>query len=119
MTDTPEQTVITGLADTALGLPDATSPDIKAMAHLSGATVVRLSFRAGQTMPEHTARWPILVVAQAGRVEFTVDDTTTVLTPGTAIHVEAEITHALTATEDSALSLIVLTPHHNNPKGTP
>ncbi|GED96730.1 cupin domain-containing protein [Gordonia crocea] len=113
MTDTPTDTVVTGLADTALSLPESSGPDIKALAHLNGATVVRLSFRAGQTMAEHTARWPILVVSQAGRVEFTVGDQTTVLTPGSAIHVEAEISHSLTATEDSALSLIVLTPHHH------
>ncbi|MFT3898982.1 MAG: cupin domain-containing protein [Gordonia sp. (in: high G+C Gram-positive bacteria)] len=111
MSDQPTETVLTGLADTALSLPDSTGPDIKALAHLNGATVVRLSFRSGQSMAEHTARWPILVISQAGRVEFTVGDETTVLTPGSAIHVEAEVTHALTATEDSALSLIVLTPH--------
>ncbi|GAB09633.1 hypothetical protein GOARA_044_00070 [Gordonia araii NBRC 100433] len=120
MSTTRSETVIGGLADTALSQPDASGPDIKALAHLNGATVVRLSFRAGQSMPSHTARWPILVLGQAGRVEFTVDDTMTVLTPGTAIHVDAEVTHALTATEDSALSLIVLTPHHqDHPKGTP
>ena len=62
---------------------------------------MRLSFRAGQTMAEHTARWPILVIGRAGSVAFTVGDQTTTLTPGTAIHVEAEVTHALTATGDS------------------
>ncbi|MFT4200571.1 cupin domain-containing protein [Gordonia sp. (in: high G+C Gram-positive bacteria)] len=112
MPATPTETAITGLADTALSSPDSTGPDIKALAHLNGATVVRLSFRAGQSMAEHTARWPILVISQAGRVEFTVGGQTTVLTPGSAIHVEADVTHALAATEDSALSLIVLTPHH-------
>lgn len=112
MSESPAETVITGLADAALSRPDSGGPDIKALAHLNGATVVRLSFRSGQTMAEHNARWPILVVSQAGRVEFTVNDETTVLTPGTAIHVEAEIPHSLTATTDTALSLIVLTPNH-------
>ncbi len=111
MADAPEETVLHGLADTALSDAEAPGPAIKALAHLTGATVVRLSFRAGQTMAEHTARWPILVIGQAGSVAFTVGDQTTTLTPGTAIHVQAEVTHALTATEDSALTLVVLTPH--------
>ena len=54
MSESPAETVITGLADTAVSRPDSGGPDIKALAHLNGATVVRLSFRSGQTMAETT-----------------------------------------------------------------
>ena len=52
-------------------------PQVTKVAELEGATVVRLSFRAGDTMANHKAPRPILVLGQTGSVTFTIGDAVT------------------------------------------
>lgn len=99
-------TRIEGLAD--LNAQAGDTPRIERMAAGPGATVVRLSFVAGQTMEEHRAGFPILVQGAAGHVTFEVGEESMALVPGTAVHVEAGIMHRLVAVEDSVVTLIVL-----------
>lgn len=113
MTDTDQHLVIEGLTELA-GNGEGEGPDISVLARTEGATVIRLSFRAGQVMKDHKAGKPILVVGQLGEVDFTVYDSsdagaTTRLAPGKAIHVDARVTHALSAATDAVLTLLVLT----------
>lgn len=99
-------TVIDGLGDGNCQEGDA--PRIDKLAAVSGATVVRISFAQGQSMKDHRSATPILVQGTVGEVEFTVADTTVSLVPGTAVHVEAGVSHRLHAQQDSVLTLIIL-----------
>ncbi|MFD1813464.1 cupin [Rhodococcus gannanensis] len=104
--DTRTLTEITGLRDA--NTQDGTAPRIERVAAVAGVTVVRLSFRAGQSMEDHKARFPILVQGQSGHVTFATADRTVDLVPGVAVHVDAELTHRLQAVEDSVITLLVL-----------
>ncbi|GAC01097.1 putative Xre family DNA-binding protein [Gordonia namibiensis NBRC 108229] len=106
-----DSTVITGLADNTGKAGDR--PDISVLARNDGGNVIRLSFLAGQTMPDHCAGRPILVIGQTGEIDFTVEESTTRLETGVAIHVNANIPHALVARTDAVVTLVVL----ENPTG--
>ncbi|UPW09959.1 cupin domain-containing protein [Gordonia terrae] len=99
-------TRIPGLADNTGSAGDR--PDVAVLSRNSGANVVRLSFLAGQTMPDHCTGRPILVVGQSGEIDFTVDDVTSRLEPGVAIHVAPSVRHALAASTDAVVTLVVL-----------
>ncbi|GAC83680.1 cupin domain-containing protein [Gordonia paraffinivorans] len=99
-------TVVTGLTE---GTPkDGDRPDISVLSRNDGANVIRLSFRAGQAMPDHCAGRPILVIGQTGEIDFTVEGETTRLEHGVAIHVNANVPHALEARSDAVVTLVVL-----------
>lgn len=83
-------------------------PEVKVLGRHEGATVVRLAFSAGDVMPDHNAAWPILVIGQTGRVEFSAEGETQVLVPGSAVHLGAGIVHELVAHEDSTVTLVIL-----------
>lgn len=100
---------------------DRAIPAVKKLGELEGVTVVRLSFRTGDVMADHSAAWPILVMGQSGRVEVAVagpgngdgngsgqDAATVALTPGGALNITARRVHSLTATEPSTVTLLVL-----------
>lgn len=108
MTEATGHTVITGLGEIT-GPADAPAPQITPMGRVTGTTVVRLSFHAGQVMADHKAGHPIIVLGQSGEIRFTVDGEEISLQPGTAVHVEAGVVHALTAVTDAAVSLLILT----------
>ena len=84
-------------------------PDVSVLARRAGANVIRISFRAGQVMDDHTAGKPIVVVGQRGTIDFAIGDEHVSLTPGVAVHVDAGVTHSLTAESDAAVTLILLT----------
>lgn len=83
-------------------------PAIKVLHRGDTETVIRIAFREGQQMTEHTAAHPIVVLGQAGQVDFTVEDETVPLTPGTAIRVDTRIPHSLVARTDGTVTLIVV-----------
>lgn len=99
-------TRIEGLAENSG--PVGERPDVAVLSRNTGATVVRLSFRAGQSMPDHRTGRPILVFGQDGEIDFTVDGVTSRLGPGVAIHVEPGVGHALVAHTDATVALVVL-----------
>ncbi len=103
---------VTGLADpndaeTPAG-PRAAKPAIKVLHRGESETIIRLAFREGQTMTEHTAAHPIVVLGQAGQIDFTVQGETVPLTPGTAVRVDTRIPHSLVARTDGTVTLIVV-----------
>ncbi|ETA05925.1 MULTISPECIES: cupin domain-containing protein [Gordonia] len=106
-----DSTVITGLTENTGKAGDR--PDISVLSRNDGGNVIRLSFLSGQTMPDHRAGRPILVIGQTGEIDFTVGETTTRLEAGVAIHVNANIPHALEARTDAVVTLVVL----ENPTG--
>ncbi|GEC85073.1 hypothetical protein ACTXK0_10340 [Corynebacterium variabile] len=94
-------------------------PSAKRLARLDGATVVRLSFRAGDVMADHSAAAPILIMGQVGEVEVTVADggntasdgdsaTTVRLSPGQALSIAADRVHSLSASGPATVTLLVL-----------
>ncbi|SIS43651.1 hypothetical protein SAMN05444817_103222 [Corynebacterium appendicis CIP 107643] len=87
-------------------------PQLKVLGKHEGATVVRLSFAAGDVMPDHKAAWPILVIGQTGRVEFSAEGETQVVEPGSAVHLGAGIVHELVAREDATVTLVILSESH-------
>ncbi|GAA3970022.1 cupin domain-containing protein [Gordonia caeni] len=98
---------LTGLAETnSDGTGDR--PDITVVHRGDSETILRLSFREGQAMREHTAAHPIVVLGQSGRVDFTVEGVTSELRGGTAVRVDTRIPHALTARTDGAATLILV-----------
>ncbi len=87
---------------------DGDTPRIERLFAGAGATVVRLSFTAGQRMDDHRAAAPILLQIHSGEVEFGVGAEVVLLSPGSALHLEGGITHRVVARTDSVVSLIVL-----------
>lgn len=95
------------------------APEVKLVGQVDGARVIRIAFAAGDTMADHQAPAPILVLGQVGSVEFTVQPEngtetteaaeTVVIKPGSAIHVPARRTHKLHATTDATVTLVLLT----------
>ncbi|MDL9936935.1 cupin domain-containing protein [Gordonia sp. ABSL1-1] len=102
-------TTVSGLDELA-GDGTGTRPNISVLARLTKANVIRLSFRAGQVMADHKAGRPILVIGQRGEIDFAVSGEHITVTPGTSIHVEAEVSHALTAVTDAVVTLVLLDP---------
>lgn len=106
-TTEPDWAYLTGLAATnADGSGDR--PAITVIHRNDSATVILLSFRAGQSMTEHTAAHPIVVLGQAGEIDFAVEGVVNDLRPGTAVRVNTRTPHALTARTDAAATLIVV-----------
>ncbi|MBD0022012.1 cupin domain-containing protein [Gordonia pseudamarae] len=108
MTETAPFTEITGLNALDGSSVDSARPDISMMWRNEDVIVIRLAFRAGQTMPDHRAGKPILVFGQTGRIDFTIGDASIVLEPGSAVHVDAKVVHSLHADTDAVATLVVL-----------
>ncbi|WFN93205.1 cupin domain-containing protein [Gordonia sp. PS3] len=100
-------TYLTGLNAPNTG-DTGSKPAVKRIHRSDTETVVRLSFRAGQEMPDHLAAHPIVVLGQSGAVDFTVAGATVRLEPGTAIRVDARVTHSLHAVTDGAVTLVMI-----------
>lgn len=106
-TTTATWSFLTGLADPN-GEDTGERPKIKVLRRGDTETLIRLAFRAGQTMTEHTAAHPIVVLGQAGTIDFTVEGAVSELVPGTAICVEKRVPHSLVARTDATATLIVV-----------
>lgn len=70
-----------------------------------GATMVRLTFAAGQEMREHSTNSPLIVQVIAGDVRFNIGDEDLELTTGSILHVAPGIRHALEARTEAHLLL--------------
>lgn len=84
-------------------------PEVKMAGVVDGARVIRLSFRAGDAMADHSASKPILIMGQAGEIEVKVGEDTFALTPGTMLSIAADKVHSLTAEAHAVATLVVLT----------
>lgn len=95
-------------------------PAVERLARADGTTVVRLAFRAGDVMADHHAAAPILILGQAGTVEVSIrrdptdgaDSTdgtdSVILSPGSAVHIDAGRVHSLRADGPATVTLLVL-----------
>lgn len=89
-------------------------PAVERLARVDGTIVARLAFRAGDVMEDHSAAAPVLILGQTGTVEVSVrrddgrDDDRVTLSPGSALHIEAQRTHSLRADGPATATLLVL-----------
>ncbi|MFT3716731.1 MAG: cupin domain-containing protein [Gordonia sp. (in: high G+C Gram-positive bacteria)] len=107
MSDDRPWAFLTGLADPNTD-DTGERPTVTVLHRGDTETVIRLAFLSGQTMPDHTAAHPIVVLGQDGTITFTVDDTAHRLVRGTAIRVDARVPHSLRADTDATATLIVV-----------
>ncbi len=75
------------------------------------AHVVVFSFAAGHELAEHATHHAAVVHCLRGRVRFTVatpEPAEQVLEPGDVVHLTPQLRHAVTALEDSLISVTML-----------
>lgn len=70
--------------------------------------VVLFAFDKGQELTEHTASMPAIVQLVSGRISFAVDDRVVDITPGSWLHMPANTSHSVHATEPSVMLLTLL-----------
>jgi uncharacterized protein (DUF2249 family)/quercetin dioxygenase-like cupin family protein len=83
----------------------------------TGATMVRLSLDAGETLKEHIAMTPILVQVLSGHVTFEVGRERIDLATGAIIHLDANLPHAVEALTESHLLLTLFERARSTPGG--
>lgn len=91
------------LIDAAPAAPER--PQTKRVFQGEGATMVRLTFEAGQEMREHSTNAPLIVQVLEGDVLFTIGEDRFELTTGSILHVAPSVRHALEARTEAHLLL--------------
>lgn len=84
---------------------DDSKPAISVLLNTDAIKEVRIVFRQGQEMKEHTAGFPIVVEIVEGSIDFGVDGQKHLLKKGMLITLDAQIPHDLFAHEDSIVRL--------------
>lgn len=69
------------------------------------AQITEIAFDAGVELPDHKARTPILVQVIDGEVDFTVNGEVHRLAVGGAIHLEADLPHAVYAEKPARITV--------------
>ncbi len=80
-------------------------PAISVLLNTDAIKEVRIVFRQGQEMKEHTAGYPIVVEVVEGLIDFGVNGTRCILEKGMLIALESAVPHDLIAKEDSIVRL--------------
>ncbi len=80
-------------------------PKIQLLLDTSFSKEIRIVFKAGQIMKEHSAPGPIVVEMFEGGIEFGVNGELHQLKKGDMLTLEAKVPHDLKATEDSIVRL--------------
>jgi quercetin dioxygenase-like cupin family protein len=74
----------------------------------TGGSVTLFAFAAGQELSEHTAPFDALVQVVDGLLDVTIDGTAAAVGPGEVVVMPANVPHALRATADSRMVLVML-----------
>lgn len=82
---------------------------VQMVAQSAHARHVLFSFKAGQGLREHQTTSQITVQVISGEVTFSAEDNTRQLTAGQMVLLEGDIPHAVEATSD-AVMLLIMTP---------
>lgn len=94
----------------AVPASEGARPAVKRVLVGDGCRVVMFTFAAGQQLREHSAAFPILVQPLTGTIDFDCDGRTARLEAGSLVHVPARVRHAVTATSDATMMLVMLDP---------
>lgn len=70
-----------------------------------GLRVVLFAFDTGEQLTDHAATVPAVVQVIKGRLEIALGDQTIEIEPGSWVHMDAHLTHALVALEPSVVVL--------------
>jgi len=105
-------------------------PNIEALLETPFSKEIRIVFKAGQIMKEHTAPGAIVVEIFEGAIDFGVNGVVHRVVKGDLLTLEAKVPHDLKAVEDSIVRLslskiddinrvyrVVATPPHSVPHG--
>ncbi|MDB4335154.1 cupin domain-containing protein [bacterium] len=80
-------------------------PNIERLLDTPFSKEIRIVFKAGQIMKEHTAPAPIVVEMFEGALDFGVEGKVHHLVKGDMLTLDAKVPHDLKATEDSIVRL--------------
>lgn len=80
-------------------------PHIQRLLETPFSKEIRITFKAGQVMKEHTAPAPIVVEVFEGAISFGVNNTILQLKKGDLLTLDAKVPHDLKATADSIVRL--------------
>lgn len=80
-------------------------PAIKVLFETDSTKEVRILFREGQVMAEHSTKYPITVAMIEGTLDFGVDGTVHSLIKGDMLNLEGSVPHDLKATSDAIVRL--------------
>ena len=70
--------------------------------------VVVFAFDTGEMLTEHSSPRAVVVQLLSGRIDLTLGDVTSTMSPGDVVYMEPGIRHALVALEPSHLSLVMV-----------
>ncbi|MEN8233701.1 MAG: cupin domain-containing protein [Actinomycetota bacterium] len=70
-----------------------------------GLRVVLFAFDTDEELTDHTAAVPAIVQVIKGRLRLTLGERTVEVAPGSWVHMEAHLTHAVVALEPSVMIL--------------
>ena len=112
-------TLIAGGADTLLGALPIEAGKVRSRRIFAGAgaTLVRLSLDAGQTLKEHIATTPILVQVLSGHAALDIGQERIDLPTGAIVHLDAHLPHAVEALTESHLLLTLFERERSSPGG--
>jgi len=103
MSTTPTSTVIADLIG-EVEIPDGGTLS-RVVFDTEELRVVVFAFDAGQELSTHAATAPAVIQVVKGRLDITLDGVTYEIDPGSWVHMEAHVTHAIVALEPSVMIL--------------
>lgn len=103
MTEKPSFTVLASLLDEVEIPKNGTLSRV--VFNADGLRVVLFAFDTGEQLTDHAATVPAVVQVIKGRLEMTLGDQTVEIDPGSWVHMDAHLIHALVALEPSVVIL--------------
>jgi quercetin dioxygenase-like cupin family protein len=103
MTNNPSFTALQNLLDEVEIPKNGTLSRV--VFNADGLRVVLFAFDTGEQLTDHSATVPAIVQVIKGRLEITLGDQVIEIDPGSWIHMDANLTHAVVALEPSVMIL--------------
>ena len=103
MTSDPSFTVLENLLD-EVEIPENGTLS-RVVLNADGLRVVLFAFATGEQLTDHSATVPAVVQVIKGRLEMTLGDQKMEIDPGSWVHMDAHLIHALVALEPSVVIL--------------
>jgi quercetin dioxygenase-like cupin family protein len=98
----------TALTLSSLVTPTTQGIASRVLAKQAGGNLTLFAFDAGQELTEHTSPFDAFVLVLEGALALTVGGTPVRATPGSIVHMPANVPHAVEAVEPTRMLLIML-----------